>query len=307
MGFVATVKWILIALAIIYGIFIIINGYLKAKKITSKRIYSDYHVHSKFCDGHDEIEDIVDVAIEKNMPKIGFSSHSYLPSEMGWPMTKEGTEEYKKVVTELKGKYKNQIEILLGVEQDYWSPTDDLSDYDYVIGSVHSILEQDTKNSAVDGLTKSFEYAAENYFDGDKMAAAERYFELVSDLYDRTHCDVIGHFDLITKYNEKCMKEEGKPFVDSDDPRFVEAERKALEKLVATPVIFEINTGGMARGYRTSPYPSERVLKFLSEHNTPVILGSDSHEKENLCYGFDEVMELVKKYNLNLVYDPRNK
>lgn len=63
----------------------------------------------------------------------------------------------------------------------------------------------------------------------------------------------------------------------------------------------------MGRGFRTTPYPSERVLQFLSEHNTPVILSSDAHSKDNLCYAFDEVIELVKKYNLNLVLDPRIK
>lgn len=300
-----TIKWILIAIAIAYFIFIVVNGYKNAKRITSKRIYSDFHVHSKFCDGQDELEDIVKAAIEKNMPKLGFSSHSYLPKEKDWPMSPEGTKEYKNQVNELKEKYKNDIDILLGVEQDYWSLADDLEDYDYVIGSVHAIYEKDTVNSAVDGASEIFNYAVEHYFNGDRMAAAERYFELVSDLYDKTKCDVIGHFDLITKYNEKFMNEQGIPFVDTEDLRYIEAERKALEKLVATPVIFEINTGGMGRGFRTTPYPSERVLQFLSEHNTPVILSSDAHSKDNLCYAFDEVIELVKKYNLNLVYDPR--
>lgn len=50
-------------------------------------------------------------------------------------MSSDGTKQYKNEINRLKEKYKNKIEILLGVEQEYFSkePTDD---YKYVIGAV---------------------------------------------------------------------------------------------------------------------------------------------------------------------------
>ena len=309
---VGVAKWVVLGIIIVYAIFLFVNAFVKTKRMFAnpnsgkvQKIWANFHTHTTFCDGKNTPEEMVEAAINSNMSALGFSGHSHLPTEPDWTMSEEGTKEYKETVLALREKYKDQIEILLGIEQDYWSKTDDLSDYDFVIGSVHSIFEKDITNSAVDGARNSFNYAVDNYFGGDRMAAAERYFELVGDLYERTHCDIIGHFDLITKYNEKYIEEKGEPFIDSENPRFIEAERKALEKLVATPVIFEINTGGMGRGFRSTPYPSERVMAFLSKHQTPVILASDAHKTDTLTSGFDTALTYVEKYNLNLINTPR--
>ena len=308
-----TLKYILIGIFIIYAIALFILAFRRTKRFMAggtaatqiddekQRSYNNYHTHSTFCDGGSSAEEIVLAAIENGMGEIGFSSHSHLDSEPSWTLSTESEKEYKKTILELKSRYKDQIKVRLGIEQDYWSKTDNLTDYEYVIGAVHSIWEEDTEWSSVDMDYANFDYAVDHYFGGDRMAAVERYFELVGDLYKRTKCDIIAHFDLITKLNEKHLKETGELFVDDEDPRYINAERRALEKLVATPVIFEINTGAMSRGYATVPYPSQRVLQYLSEHKTPVILASDSHSKETLTYAFDDVMNLVIKYNLNLV------
>ena len=264
---------------------------------------NNFHTHTVFCDGKNTPEEYVLAAIDIGMPVLGFSAHSHLPTEPEWSLSVAGEEEYKKTVLELKDKYKDRIDIRLGIDQDRWSDTAGLDAYDFVIGAVHSVNGEDTTWSSVDYTHENFLYGVEHYFGGDRIAAAVRYFELVSELYDRTKCDIIAHFDLITIFNEEEIKKTGKPFVDPDNPRFVEAERKALEKLAATPVIFEINTGGMARGRMSHPYPSDRVLEFLGEHKTPVILSSDAHKTEDLIYGFDDALKLVEKFDLNLVYD----
>lgn len=302
-------RYVVIALCVIafvYTVYIVVSGYKRTKKFFSRSQYSDFHMHTTFCDGKDTPEDMVLAAIELGMPEMGFSAHSHLPSEPEWSLSEEGEAEYIKTILELKEKYKDKIDIRLGIEQDYWSSTEKLSAYEYVIGSVHSLNGEDTTWSSIDYTHENFLYGVDHYFGGDRIAAAEKYFELVSDLYEKTHCTIIGHFDLITIFNEKEIAETGKPFVDSGDPRFIAAERKALEKLAETPVIFEINTGGMSRGRMTHPYPSDRVLEYLGEHCIPVILSSDAHRKEDLLYGFREAEQLVEKYKLNIVYDYRN-
>ena len=42
-----------------------------------------------------------------------------------------------------------------------------------------------------------------NDFNSDVYLFCEKYFEMVSDIVDKTSCDIIGHFDLITKFDEK--------------------------------------------------------------------------------------------------------
>ncbi len=307
MEFINIAKYVILAILILYAIWLPINAYIKTKKIfadaanAEPKRYNNYHTHTLLCDGENTPEEMVEAAIEQGLGELGFSGHSYLPGEDEWTMDPQKTAEYKETVKALKEKYKDSINIRLGIEQDYWSDTTDLEDYDYVIGAVHSISGDDTTWSSVDYKLENFNKCLEQYCDNDIMNMVEKYYSLVGDLYERTHCNIIAHFDLITRFNYEVMKETGSLLVDVNNPRYIAAEKAALEKLIKTPVIFEINTGAMARGYKKVPYPSERILRYLGEHNAPVIISSDSHSKETITYAFDVAEDLVKKYDLNLV------
>ncbi|MDD4083354.1 MAG: hypothetical protein PHD05_08245, partial [Sphaerochaetaceae bacterium] len=68
----------------------------------------------------------------------------------------------------------------------------------------------------------------------------------------------------------------------------------ALEVLYKQGRIFEINTWAISRGYRKTVYPSLFILKKLKEWKAPIIISSDSHEKSNLSFYFDETQALLK-------------
>lgn len=72
---------------------------------------------------------------------------------------------------------------------------------DYVIGSVHYI-KIGGEYFSVDESAEKFKALAENQFGGDYYALAEEYFRLVSDVVDKTKATIIGHFDLVSKFNE---------------------------------------------------------------------------------------------------------
>lgn len=252
-------------------------------------ILSDFHVHTNFCDGKDSPEVIVNEAIRLGMKSLGFSGHSYTSFDTEPCMSPENTQRYKEEISRLKKKYSGKIEILCGTEQDYFSemPTDD---YDFVIGSVHYI-EIDGRYFSVDHTPEVFENLI-RLCNNDPYDLAERYYALVSEIVKKTGADIIGHFDLITKFNE------GSKFFDENNPRYVMAANKALDALLKTGRPFEINTGAISRGWRKSPYPSERILSYIAEHGGSVILSSDAHSKESLMFKFNECEELVRKYDL---------
>ncbi|MBR0203368.1 MAG: hypothetical protein IJQ56_03275, partial [Synergistaceae bacterium] len=77
--------------------------------------------------------------------------------------------------------------------------------------------------------------------------------------------------------------------------------RSAADKLIPTGRPFEINTGAISRGYKTVPYPSREILKYLAANNGKVILSSDSHSKENLMYKFPECEELAESLGLKII------
>lgn len=246
---------------------------------------TNYHTHTVFCDGKDTPEEMVLRAIELGMGEIGFSSHSYTFFDTGYCMSKEDTETYKSTVRELGDRYSDRIKVLLGVEQDYFS-LESTDDYEYVIGSVHYVL----KNGIYIPVDESKEIqikAVEEHYGGDFYAFIEDYYKLVGDVSKKTGCDIIGHFDLITKFNEK-----GDLF-DTTSKRYVDAVRGALGSLCDSSAVFEINTGAMSRGYRTQPYPSKEIIDFLKERGKKLIFSSDCHAKENLLHGYDAYKVLI--------------
>lgn len=246
-----------------------------------KAAFSNYHTHTVYCDGSDTPEELVIEAIRLGCPAIGFSGHSFTEFDQSYCMSKEKTEEYKREIRALKEKYSGQIEILLGVEQDYYSdePTDD---YDYVIGSVHYILK-DGVYLTVDWTRERQEEDVKKYYGGDFYAYAEDYYKIAKDIYNKTRCDIVGHFDLINKFNE------GDVLFNTKDERYRKAALAAARALLQTPAAFEINTGAIVRGLRSEPYPAKFILDEIYKEGGEVIMSSDCHAKENLLFGFESL------------------
>ncbi|MBQ9757687.1 MAG: histidinol-phosphatase [Clostridia bacterium] len=248
-------------------------------------ILEDFHIHTNLCDGIDSPEDMVLEAIKLKMTRLGFSGHSYTDFDASFCMSQENTLKYADEIKTLKEKYKDKIEILCGIEQDYFSKAPTFSP-DYVIGSVHYVKSGDNILS-IDESEESFRQIAKDFYDGDYYAMAEDYFSLVGDVVRKTNADIIGHFDIITKFNE------GNKLFDTQNPRYVKAATDAIDKLLPFGIPFEINMGAVARGYKTEPYPERSLLSYIQSRGGKVILSSDSHSKEGLCFEFEKYEKMA--------------
>ncbi|MBQ4129387.1 MAG: histidinol-phosphatase [Ruminococcus sp.] len=245
----------------------------------------DLHIHSTYSDGKNTPQEIVANAVKMGIDIIGFSDHSYTPFDLSYCISKEDITKYKAEIISLKNEYKDKIDILLGIEQDYYS-TEETNDYEYIIGSVHYI-KKDGDYIPIDESAKILIDAANKHFDGDIYSLIELYFETVCDVVCKTNCDIIGHIDLISKFNEN------NALFDEKDERYITAYKNACDKLISFNKLFEINTGAISRGYRTSPYPSSNIYEYLKSKGARFILSSDSHSKDNLCYKFNEYSNLI--------------
>ncbi len=261
-------------------------------------ILEDLHVHTSYCDGKDKPEEIVKAAIEKGMKRIGFSGHSYAPYCEDYCMSEADTLKYIAEIKSLKEKYKNKIDILCGIEMDYYSQIDTKT-FDYIIGSVH-YLKVGEKYLPVDENVQMTQDHIKRYFDNDAYSFAQQYFLTVSDVVKKTGADIIGHFDLILKFNEQVK------IFDENNERFEKAYKEAIDRLVRYNKPFEINTGAISRGYRTQAYPSDKILRYIYQKGGKVILASDSHSKETLLYKFDEYEKKAKEIGLSLFNDGTN-
>ncbi|MBQ4137246.1 MAG: histidinol-phosphatase [Clostridia bacterium] len=240
------------------------------------------HTHTVYCDGDDTPEELVTKAINKGFCALGFSGHmNSFDAEVS--MSREGERKYLEEINSLKEKYKDKIRILAGVERDYYE-SEPLLDYDYVIGSVHYLKIGD-EYLPLDYSAPRFEEIASVC--GGYKKLCENYFSLVGDTLSKINADIIGHFDLIVKYNE------GGVFFDEEDPVYLKYATDAMEKLCHIP--FEVNTGAGSRGYKNHPYPSITLLKKLRDMGGSVVYSSDCHAKENLDYGYKDALEYIKE------------
>ena len=91
------------------------------------------HTHTRYGDGIDTPEQMVQYAIAKGFDSLGFSEHSYMFFSPKPCMNQEETFLYKREIQSLKRKYSGQLGIYMGLEVDMYSQID-LSGYDYLIG-----------------------------------------------------------------------------------------------------------------------------------------------------------------------------
>lgn len=255
-------------------------------------VRQDFHVHSNFSDGVSTPEEIVEQAIANGMERLGFSDHSYAPYDEECCIPRADIVRYRDTIRALQKKYEGKIEIFCGIEQDIYS-AESTDSYDYVIGSVHYIKLGD-QYYGVDYKVETLREAAEKYFGGDMYGVVETYFDTVAQVYEKTGCDVIGHFDLIAKLNERYE------LFDESHPRYIAAWQKAADKLLASGKIFEINTGAISRGYRTQPYPARPIMEYLAQHGAKFMLSSDSHDRATLRYEFDVWEQVASHLGLSL-------
>ncbi|MBR6472254.1 MAG: hypothetical protein IKS99_00795 [Firmicutes bacterium] len=227
---------------------------------------------------------------------------------------------------------KEGLRVFLGLEQDLYSDKPALRRehgllnpgypggvYDYLIGSVHAfrltwaelqwmgtvirplrepdlngvVFSDDGAYIYVDYGLDTLNWALENVFGGDPLALAAAYFEDEGRIVCDTDCDIVGHFDLLLKFNER------ERIFDEDSPRYKAVRDRALERIFSDfrawgrRPLFEVNTGAMAKGYRTEPYPSKDSLSLIRDMGGSLIINSDCHQADKLDYAFDEAVKYV--------------
>lgn len=249
---------------------------------------SNLHTHSVFCDGKNTPEELVQAAIDLDMCSLGFSGHAALPFDGcdTWCMFGEKLRDYRETVLSLKKDYADRIEIALGIEQDYFSPA--LTEaYDYVIGSVHYVCPEG-QAMATDINPEEFIADLQKYYGGDALRLAKDYFALESDVVKKTHCDIVGHFDLLTKFNVACG------YLDEDSSAYQSLALEALDAVLESDPLIELNTGAMARGRRKIPYPAPFLCKRIAEKKGRMIFGADAHFASKLLFGFDDAIEYAR-------------
>lgn len=258
---------------------------------------TDIHTHTFYCDGINSPRQMVEAAIARGFKLIGISGHSYTPFDESYCMSLENTAVYITKINNLKEEFRGKIDILCGIEQDYFAPLPSY-DYDYMIGSVHYV-EVDGNRLTIDYKPHETQAIIDKYFFGDYDAFARCYFEQVGNVLEATGADVIGHFDLISKFSEVMNY--------GESARYLADGYRAIAKLIPYGKPFEINVGAMTRGYRTSPYPSKAFLKEILRLGGKIIVTGDCHSADSLGDGLEAGYDFARKCGFKTALIPTAK
>lgn len=255
--------------------------------------WTNYHGHSKYCDGHGEIEDYILKAIELDMASIGISSHAPVPFDTVWTMPQDKINSYLEDIDLVKNKYGNQINIYKSLEIDYipdiMSPKHPNIlnyDLDYTIGSIH-FVDKDEHDVywEIDGPEHEFGKGYESVFHREGKSAAIKFFQLQNEMLENHTPDILGHMDKIKMHN-KAFK-----MFNEQDEWYVNEVKQSLMLAKEKDSVVEINTKAFNRTGLL--YPGPEYFRFIKDNQIPITINSDAHMTKFLTLGFEEVAEML--------------
>ncbi len=248
---------------------------------------SNPHTHTLYVDGKDTPEEMILAALESGFVSLGFSEHAIQLFDTDYALDAVRERQYIDEISALRLKYKHRIAIYLGAERDALSVAD-RNQYAYVIGSSHYV-EKDGVCAAVDGDPASLRDFVSNRLQGSGLALAELYYRGLADYVACFMPNIIGHFDLVAKYNQKLA------LFDENSPDYLRLAFSAMDKCINGCDLMEVNTGAMARSGAPFPYPSMPLLRRWRDIGGRVILSSDCHNKMHICHGFEKSLALIRE------------
>ena len=236
----------------------------------------DYHMHTTLSDGANTHEEMILSAISKGLNEIGFSDHYSIKSPVPWGVDTDGIALLEKKVAEMKEKFGDRINILFGLEVDYFAELESeigqvlkRFDFDYVIGSIHYL---DDWNYDTD-LSRYPEFANDYLY--------EWYFRELQKAIKSGLFDYMAHPDLVKKHR-----------IWPETPKQL-LYRETAKIFADAGAAYEVNTSGIDRPCGEF-FPGTELLSELYQAGVPVTLGSDSHSSGQIGRYFDEAKEMLR-------------
>jgi histidinol-phosphatase (PHP family) len=257
---------------------------------------ANHHTHSNYSDGNSQPEDYILKAVELGLRMLGFTEHSPLPFENTFSFKLAKKDEYLSLIKSLKLKYRNQVEIALGMEFDYipgmsedFNSIRKLFGLDYSIGSVHLVGKGNKEDLwFIDGpKAEIYDAGLEQFFGCDIRKAVTTYYHQVNEMLETQQFEIIGHMDKIKMHNRDRYFKESEGW-------YRELVSETLDLIKQKGVIVEINTRGIYKKRSDTTYPGPDILKQINKMGIPVMVNSDAHHPHEIDGEFNTAILLAK-------------
>ena len=259
------------------------------------RFLSNAHTHTLFCDGRCAPDEMLAAAKQLGFISLGFSDHGEQGFDFAYCMGHGKQRRYENTLRAMQAKHQDEGKsprLWIGLEQDAMvdetQKTYNKKHFDFIVGSTH-YLTRDFHGEpvAVDGNFNLLKIYVSEAFRGDWMAMVHAYYDAHVSMLRRDQPQIIGHFDLVRRQNLLAEL--------FCTPAYRKAALAALESIDSFTGVLEVNTGGMAKGVMDEPYPTRELLGAWLEMGGKVTITSDCHDARRLDFGFDRMLEMLKR------------
>ncbi len=247
----------------------------------------DLHTHHYRCGHADgEIEEYIRSAIDAGLHVIGISDHSpYFAHKEDQPqpriaMARSDFANYVDEVLRLKDRYKDRIEVLLGVESDFYPEHAEVYrrayepyPFDYIIGSVHQ-----TRGVSIFNRNRW-----KNLSQARQIEEKVHYYELIAESAMSGMFQVLGHIDAMKGYYPAFSDIAAESAIDD-----------ALKTIAECRIAIEVNTSGRTKDVG-GWYPSDAILERAHYYGVDISFGSDAHEPGRIGEDFERVAKRLKE------------
>ncbi|MDO4648830.1 MAG: histidinol-phosphatase HisJ family protein [Eubacteriales bacterium] len=263
-------------------------------------MFVDYHVHSEFSDDSEyEMEQVVKDAISMGMRELCFTDHVDYGIKRDWddprgmlyrkggkgepermPVANVDYPGYAEKIKLLQEKYRDRITIKLGMEFGMQRHTIAAYEklfagypFDFIILSVHEVEDKELWTGDLRRGISRQEYYEKYYM--EMLAITEKFHNY----------SVLGHMDLIARYDEEGEYpfEKVRPYIE-----------KILKTVIADGKGIEVNTSCYRYGL-SDLTPSIQILEMYRDLGGKILtIGSDSHKEEHLGDYIPETLTQLK-------------
>lgn len=246
---------------------------------------NNFHTHTERCNHAVGIEeDYVKAAIKAGYKRLGFTGHMPLPpkdNEWNYRMSPFEVDEYVKEVLRLKEKYKQDIEVFLSFEFEY---------FDNRVEWVEYLIEKYPLDFTIVGNHFYQKVSSGSYFgnfSGDNII--EKYYQTSKFILESNKFDIFAHPDL---------------FMDSY-PKWDQASEKLSTDIcslaIKHDVILEYNLAGAKNGRQ---YPYKEFWDIAIKTGNKIIIGVDAHDPKDFSLNLHEnAIKDLQNRGANLILD----
>lgn len=271
-------------------------------------LVQDYHIHPGYSidAANFSPRDFCEKALTLNLKEIAFTTHYEAEPErkhLDWfirlndnfyPMESiEWLKIYINELMELKQAYKPYgLDVKIGLEVGYFEGIEEKIiklrenyPFDFLIGSIHTI----------EHIAISSKKEAQKIFPHNTVfQILNKYFNRLENLVESKLFEVIGHLDLFLRY--------GQSYYGLNNLLIYDEKIKDIFLMIKkNNLVVELNSSSLRRGHDFIHPHKFYLEKLISLGIDKFVIGSDAHTIEELAFGKDKMLNLLKSFNLKPV------